>query len=131
METVKLIGTLLLVLGGFALTLWLAYLTSKFVGKRYRFKARGEGNIQVLQTTAVASDRQLLIVRACGKLLLLGSSPAGVTLITELDEAALLPEPSPEAAGPMPFRDALMKTLRERFPGTNGNPQKDRTEEDE
>ncbi|MFT3951824.1 MAG: flagellar biosynthetic protein FliO [Oscillospiraceae bacterium] len=103
-----------LLLVGFVAILYLAYLTSRFVGKSHRFRAKSGGNIEILQTVAIGSDRQLMIARVCGKLMLLGVTESAVSLITELDAQQLVTEPEQPAAG-MPFKDALFKTINERL----------------
>lgn len=77
------------------------------------------GRLQVLDRAGVGRDQSLLVVKAGQRYLLLGSTPAGLTLLAELtpeegknwDPPA--PPDGPEEKRPVDFR-ALMQRLREK-----------------
>ena len=117
-EIFSLLGiilVLLLVLGG-------CYLFTRWAGTGLgaRFGAGGGGaRMKVVERLPVGRDQALLVVKAGQRYLLLGSTPAGLTLLAELtpEEGKEWdpPEPpdGPEQKRPADFR-ALMQRLREK-----------------
>lgn len=110
-----LLAVVLLVLAG-------AYLFTRWAGQNLSgglFVPRVGGRLQVLDRASVGRDQVLLVVKAGGRYLLLGSSPSGLTLLAELTQEEgerWDPPPSPEGPElkrPMDFR-ALMQRLREK-----------------
>jgi len=109
-----MLAVILLVLAG-------AYFFTRWAGQGMGgglFVRRDGGRLQVLDRAAVGRDQALLVVKAGQRYLLLGSSPAGLTLLAELTreegeswEAPASPE-GPERRPP-DFR-ALMQRLREK-----------------
>ena len=77
------------------------------------------GRLRVLDRAGVGRDQSLLVVRAGQRYLLLGSTPAGLTLLAELtaeegkDWDPPQPPDGPEQKRPMDFR-ALMRQLRDK-----------------
>jgi len=109
-----MLAVILLVLVG-------AYFFTRWAGRSMGgslFVQRG-GRLQVLDRAAVGRDQGLLVVKAGQRYLLLGSSPAGLTLLVELTreegeswEAPASPE-GPEGKHPPDFR-SLMQRLKEK-----------------
>lgn len=105
------------------LVLAAAYFATLVVGKGLGggFPAfRGGGSrIEVLDRAVLGKDQVLLVVKAGQRYLLLGSTPAGLALLTELTQEEgenwNLPAPAggPEQKPPLDFR-ALMQRLREK-----------------
>ena len=80
---------------------------------------KGGGRLQVLDRAIIGRDQALLVVKAGQRYLLLGCTPAGLTLLAELkpEEGEIWDPPAP-AEGPeekrsLDFR-ALMQRLREK-----------------
>lgn len=112
----SLLGGLLL----FALVLLLAWFCTRWLGGYYR---RGNGSpggtIRVLERTLVAPDRTLMIVRAGGKVWLLGVTPQSIQPIGELDPADY-PEETASDTGLEQARDfsvALQAAVKNWLPG--------------
>ena len=62
-EILSVIVILLLFVG----ILYLAYITTKFIGKRYSVKGKSFNNMKILDTASIGQDRQLMIVKSSGK----------------------------------------------------------------
>ena len=76
----------------------------------------GGGRIKVLERLSVGRDQALLVVRIADRYLLLGSSPAGFSLLTELTEeegAQWTSAAQPTEKTGMDFRE-LVRKLREK-----------------
>ena len=115
LSVLGLLAVILLVLAG-------AWLFTRWAGQNLGgglFAAGRGGRLQVLDRTVLGRDQAVLVVRAGQRYLLLGSTPAGLTLLAELtpEEGKEWdpPEPpdGPEQKRPADFR-ALMQRLREK-----------------
>lgn len=115
LSVLGLLAVVLLVLAG-------AYLFTRWAGQNLGgglLSARSGSRLQVLDRAAVGRDQNLLVVRAGQRYLLLGSTPAGLTLLAELTREEgenwepPAPPQGPEQKHPMDFR-ALMQRLREK-----------------
>lgn len=109
-EILSVIVILLLFVG----ILYLAYITTKFIGKRYSVKGKSFNNMKILDTASIGQDRQLMIVKAAERVFLIGVTSNQISLISELDEEKLEIE-SAEEAQSMDFSDALKKVLKDKF----------------
>ena len=117
-DLLSLLGILLVLL----LVLAASYLVTRWAGQTLGggFSAVGRGGrLQVLDRAGVGRDQSLLVVRAGQRYLLLGSTPAGLTLLAELtqeegkDWDPPAPPDGPELKRPVDFH-ALMQRLREK-----------------
>ena len=116
LSVIGMLAVVLLVLAG-------AYYFTRWAGPNLGgglFAAgRGGGRLQVLDRAVVGRDQALLVVKAGQRYLLLGCTPAGLTLLAELrqEEGELWDAPTP-TEGPEEKRSpdfrALMQRLRER-----------------
>ena len=90
----------------FAAILYLAYLTTKFIGKKYSISSGMSGkNLKVLDTLSLAPDKVLMIIKAGGKTVLVGLSKDHMEYICDVDESELeIPE---ESTGSVPFSDLI------------------------
>ena len=114
LSVLGLLAVILLVMAG-------AYWFTRWAGQSMGgglFITRG-GRFQVLDRASIGRDQALLVVKAGQRYLLLGSTPAGLTLLTELTreegeswEPSAPPE-GPEQKRPPDFR-ALMQRLKEK-----------------
>ena len=114
-ETLSLLGVilvLLLVLGG-------CYLFTRWAGMGlggHPGIVGGKAQMKVVERLAVGRDQALLVVRVADRTLLLGSTPAGFSLLAELTEeegALWAPATEPMDRPSMDFRELLRK-LREK-----------------
>ena len=113
-ELLSLLGILtviLLVMGG-------AYAFTRWAGKMGGLGGfTGGGRLKVLDRAGLGRDQQLLVVQAGERFFLLGSSPAGLSLLTELsaEEGELWRSPptDPTRQKPADFRTLLLK-IREK-----------------
>ena len=117
-DVLSLLGILLVLL----LVLAASYLVTRWAGQNLGggFLAAGRGGrLQVLDRAAVGRDQSVLVVKAGQRYLLLGSTPAGLTLLAELTrEEGENRKPSGPQAGAegKRFTDfrALLGRLREK-----------------
>ena len=98
-------------LGGFFLILFLAYWATKVLARGYT--AGGTGHtIEVLDRMGLGQEKQLLVVKAAGKVLLLGVTAHHIEKLEELDAGALPePPPSPQSGA---FFAALKSALEQK-----------------
>lgn len=102
----------------FLLVLGLAYASSRLMGRR--FQHRPGGALQVRDSLPLGRDRSLLLLEVGGRLLLVGSTPQGVSLLTNLDGVSL-PAEVPAAEGPVSFGALLQAEYQKgltRFTGS-------------
>jgi len=94
-ETLTVLVSLLGVIG----LIFLTYLGTKWLNKKFRFGGLyGTANgIKIVECIGIAQDRQLMIVRAGKKLMLLGVTPGSVAKICDLDEDDLVDLSEPQA----------------------------------
>lgn len=109
-QLIEAIGTVIFVLVIFLVVMYLAYVVSKLIGKRYSAAGR---NLQLIETMSIAPNKQLYIVRAADKTFLLASTKDSVTCLGELDAAQLVPAKQPDE--PLDFAAALRKAAQSRF----------------
>lgn len=108
-EILSLLGTLVVVVAVLALAYWVTRLIGQ---KSSGIPGSGSGNLRILEQLVVGKDQRLLVAQVGERVLLLGVSPAQVTLVTELsaDEAALWTD-LPPGGQPPGFRDSLIAAL--------------------
>ena len=111
-EIISMIGTIVLMIGVFVA----AYYVSKFVGKNYKPRYGFSRKVTVIDSTNIGKDRSLLVVKAAGKVLLIGSTAHEFTLLSELDAEQFTD--TPETPEPLKkdfvstFRDVLKSKIR-------------------
>ena len=114
LSAVGLLAVVLLVLAG-------AYFFTRWAGQNLGggfLTARGS-RLQVIDRASVGRDQAVLVVKAGQRYLLLGSTPAGLTLLAELTREEgenwnpPVPQEGPEQNSPSNFR-ALMQRLKEK-----------------
>lgn len=105
----------LVMLGAYVFTRW----AGKNLGAGGLLIRGGGSRLQILDRAALGRDQSLLVVKAGQRYLLLGCTPAGLTLLAELtrEEGEVWEKPAspegPEGKRPPDFR-ALMQRLREK-----------------
>lgn len=92
-EILTLIGTLVLMIAIFVA----AYYFTKYYGKHYHTRYGATKNLSILESQAVGKDGALLIVKAAGRIFLVGTTPHTFTLLSELDPETIETPPEPEA----------------------------------
>ena len=118
------IGTLLGMLLAVAVVLVLAYGCTRLLAGRGGLLSRGvslSGNLRVLERLALGREQSVAVVQVGDRRLLLGVTPAQITLLRELDEeeAAKWDEPRPPegiSGTAMRFQDALREVLKQKKP---------------
>ena len=114
-QLLSVLGLLAVIL----LVLVLAWLFTRWAGRGMGggLFALRSGQLQVLDRAALGRDQALLVVKAGQRYLLLGSTPAGVTLLAELSQEegeAWEPPASPAGSEPKTDFRALFQRLREK-----------------
>lgn len=114
-SVIGLLAVIVLVLVG-------AYCFTRWAGPNLGgslFAAGRDGRLRVLDRAVVGRDQALLVVKAGQRYLLLGCTPAGLTLLAELtqEEGEIwdppVPDEGPEEKRSLDFR-ALMQRLKEK-----------------
>lgn len=108
------LGTIL----GIILILYLAYISTKFIGKRYAVKSGGSKKIKVLDSVSVGKEGSIMIVKAGGKVFLVGAASGGINLISEL-ESGEFPEEETAAPVGMDFKTAFKSVLEKKMTKKN------------
>lgn len=103
-DILSVIGTLV----GFVLLLVLAWWASRAIGRAYAGGGAGR-TVQLLDRVALGGEKQLLVVKAAGKVLLLGVTAHEISFLQELDEDELPPPAESPESGPFfaAFKRAL------------------------
>ncbi len=114
LSVLGLLAVVLLVLvGAYFFTRW----AGNNLGGSFLAGVGGGRRLEVLDRAGLGKDQNLLVVRAGQRYLLLGSTPAGVTLLAELtkEEGEQWTPPAPsDGATKTPDFLALMQRLREK-----------------
>lgn len=94
----------------FAAILYLAYLTTKFIGKKYSISSGMSGkNLKIIDSLSLAPDKVLMIVKAGGKTVLVGLSRDHMEYICDVDENELT---IPEEGAAAPFSSDLIGAFK-------------------
>jgi flagellar biosynthetic protein FliO len=74
---------------GFAVVIVLAYISTKYAGRKLSLKNGGTGNIKIIDKVALGTDKSLVIVQSAGKTMLIGVTSQHIEFISELDESMI------------------------------------------
>lgn len=110
-EELKGFLSILMILVLFAGVLFLAYYTTRMMGKRFSINGSPGGQIKVLDRLSIGQDKTLLIVQAAEKTLLVAVASHAVATLCELDAGTLQPLPP---ANDTPFMGVLRDMLKNR-----------------
>jgi flagellar protein FliO/FliZ len=111
---VSRIGSVLGLIIGFAIILYLAYIATKFLGKRMTIKSSGNKNIKIIESVSLGQNKSMMIIETAGTVMLIGITANGINLISELDGDNLKSEKS-DNAETMDFSKAFKKVLENNF----------------
>lgn len=121
MDIVKSVFSLIFGLILFAGILYLAYISTKLIGKRYMLNGKGGKNLKILETVSVGRDMTIAIARAGERIFLVGITPDRINLLSELREEELL-TPYDEQSdsdklqkGSISFADALKYNINKKL----------------
>jgi flagellar biogenesis protein FliO len=102
-SVLRVFGALLIVLSLFFGGVWLFKNSQRFMGRQ-----GGAGKLSVLEVKSLGNRQALYVVGYGRQRMLLGSSPAGVSLVSQLPEAT--EQEQPQAVMPS-FGDTLQRVL--------------------
>lgn len=103
---------------GFLLVIVLAYISTKYAGKKFSVKNTGNGNIRIIDRLPLGADKSLLIVNSAGKTLLIGVTSQHIELICELDESMIC-ESADSSGTTQDFYSVLKKNLEKLKKGSS------------
>jgi len=103
------IGTLII----FAGILYLAYISTKLLGKRFSLGNQGSKNMKVLESMPVGQDKMLFIVKVGEKTMLMGSSKDHMEYLCDLADADLVFDSQTQQDGD--FSAIFKNALSEKF----------------
>ncbi|MEA5010151.1 MAG: flagellar biosynthetic protein FliO [Angelakisella sp.] len=107
-EQLSIVLSALFMLIVFIGVLVLAYLATKFIGKRYSVPGLSANNIKIIDKVYFGQDRALIIVQVTGKTLLIGTTAHHIEKICDID-AELLNKPEPRS--PQAFSQTFKQVL--------------------
>ena len=100
----------------FVVILYLAYKTTKMLGKRYSLGNMGNKNLRIIDSMHVGQDKMLMIVKAGDKTVLVGVSKERIEYICDVDESNLVfSTDTANENGVADFAQILKKTAAEKF----------------
>jgi flagellar biogenesis protein FliO len=105
-SVLRIFGALLLVLALFLGGVWLFKHSQRALGR-----SNGANKLHVMEVKSLGNRQSLCVIDYGGQRMLVGCSPAGVSLVSRLPEGSL----TEENDGPSPsFADALQRILHRR-----------------
>ena len=111
METLGGIARFITVLVLFVIVLWVTWAVTKWTASYQRGKWAG-GNIEVLESFRIASDKYVQIIRVADQYLAVAVAKDSVTLLAQLDESALSYDK--DAAGTKVSFQEMLEKVREK-----------------
>lgn len=123
------IGTVLMTLVGFIVILYLAYISTKYIGKKYSLRGSGGKNIKVLENCSVGRNKSFAIIKAGDKTILVGITDTNINFLCELDESELSFNSS--SGESMEFSKAFRRVLESKFSRGTENNRKEKDDESE
>ena len=99
----------------FVVILYLAYITTKTLGKRYSLGNTGNKNFKVFDSMSLGQDRMLMIVKAGQKVILIGTGKEHIEYICDIDESQLTVSEQTSPSGPADFAQILKKAAQSKI----------------
>lgn len=120
LDIVKSVFSLLFGLILFVGILYLAYISTKFIGKRYSLNGRAGRNLKILETLSVGRDMSIAIAKVGERIFLIGITEDSINMLSELKEDDLAldaadDEQAVKAAGGISFSDALKYNINKKL----------------
>lgn len=131
MGTTSAAGQLLsavMALLGFGVVIVLAYIFTRYIGNRFTAGNGKSENIKIIDKTAVAQDKSLMIIKTAGKTLLIGVTPQHIELISELD-GDKISEVKSELMENKDFYSILKNTVSDMIPKKNKSKNEEKSDE--
>ena len=118
-DVLTAIGTLILMIADFVG----AYYASKFVGRTYRPRHAYSKNLTIIDSTPIGRNSSLLIIKVAGKVMLIGVTAQGLSMLSELDADQFEDVPGDAEAPGKDFASAFKEVLKSTFrkPGEGEN----------
>lgn len=113
------IGTIFGTLLGIALILYLAYISTKMLGRKYSLKSGGSKKIKIIDSAMLGQGKSIVIVKAGKKTFLVGAAEKSINLISELDSEDF--EEEPPQTETMDFKTAFKKVMETTFNKKSNN----------
>jgi flagellar biogenesis protein FliO len=110
----------------FAIVLLLCYLTTRFVGNKFRVKSKHK-NMKIIETLPLGLDRCLYIIRVGKKDFLFYSSKKGIELVSEVELEKQPEDQTEDNEQPQKMFD--FKGIFERYSGLSQNKSERRVQE--
>ncbi|MBQ9982311.1 MAG: flagellar biosynthetic protein FliO [Oscillospiraceae bacterium] len=100
----------------FVVILYLAYITTKMLGKRYSLGNTGNKNLKIIDSMHIGQDKMLMIVKSGNKTVLIGVTKDHMEYICDVDESKLVfSTDTANENGVTDFAQILKKTAAEKF----------------
>ncbi|MDO5560081.1 MAG: flagellar biosynthetic protein FliO [Oscillospiraceae bacterium] len=99
----------------FIIILYLAYISTKLIGKRYGRPSANGKNLRIIESMPAGPDKYLMIIRAGQKYLLVGSGKEHLEYICDLDSDELNLESSSDKSSGGDFYEILKEAAKERI----------------
>ncbi|MCM1226939.1 MAG: flagellar biosynthetic protein FliO [Clostridium sp.] len=104
------VGVIFATILGIAFILYLAYISTKLIGKRYSLRSGGGKKLKIIDSVSVGKGENIIIVRAGKKTFLVGVASANVSLLSELDSEDF-PDNENTPESEMSFKTAFKAVL--------------------
>lgn len=104
------IGVIFATILGIVVILYLAYISTKLIGKRYSLRSGGGKKLKIIDSVSVGKGENIIIVKAGKKTFLVGISSANVSLLGELDSEDF-PDAENTPESEMNFKTAFKSVL--------------------
>lgn len=90
MNEIKIIFNSILGIVLFAGILYLAYISTKFIARRYSLNGKSSKNMKILETLSIGKDSSLILVKVGNKNLLIGSTPHSVNIVDQFSDDEII-----------------------------------------
>lgn len=104
------VGAIFATILGIAFILYLTYISTKLIGKRYSLRSGGGKKLKIIDSVSVGKGENIIIVRAGKKTFLVGVASTNVSLLSELDSEDF-PDDENTPESDMSFKTAFKAVL--------------------
>lgn len=92
----------------FVVVLWVTWAVTKWTGSYQKGKWAG-GNIEMLESFRIASDKYVQIIRVADKYIAIAVSKDNVTFLAQIEESELVRRDEPDGGSKLSFQELLEK----------------------